>query len=87
MTGIFFGTATMIEGVGLEEVAEETVRRHRDAFGNDPVLMRTLEVGGEYAYRIRGEAHLWSPDAVAKLQHAVRTEFSGDVQGIFRHGE
>ncbi len=34
----FFGTATTIEGVGLEEVAEETVRRHRDAFGNDPVL-------------------------------------------------
>ncbi|MDA4805641.1 hypothetical protein NY486_07025, partial [Enterobacter hormaechei] len=64
----FFGTATTIEGVGLEEVAEETVRRHRDAFGNDPVLLSTLDVGGEYAYRMRGEAHLWSPDAVAKLQ-------------------
>ncbi len=70
----FFGTATMIEGVGLEEIAEETVRRHRDAFSNDPVLATTLEVGGEYAYRMRGEAHLWSPDAVAKLQHAVRTD-------------
>ncbi|RCS23920.1 glutamate synthase large subunit [Phyllobacterium salinisoli] len=70
----FFGTATTIEGVGLEEIAEETVRRHTDAFGNDPVLLTTLDVGGEYAYRIRGEAHQWSPDAVAKLQHAVRTE-------------
>ncbi|GAB1583036.1 glutamate synthase large subunit [Phyllobacterium phragmitis] len=70
----FFGTATTIEGVGLEEIAEETVRRHTDAFSNDPVLLTSLDVGGEYAYRIRGEAHQWTPDAVAKLQHAVRTE-------------
>ncbi len=69
----FFGTATSIEGVGLDEIAEETVRRHTDAFGSDPVLLTSLEVGGEYAYRMRGEAHLWSPDAVARLQHAVRT--------------
>jgi glutamate synthase (NADPH/NADH) large chain len=68
----FFGTATTIEGVGLEEVAEETVRRHGDAFGDDPVLRNTLEVGGEYMFRMRGEAHIWSPDAVATLQHAVR---------------
>ena len=68
----FFGTATTIEGVGLEEVSEETVRRHRDAFGDDPVLRNTLEVGGEYMFRMRGEAHIWSPDAVATLQHAVR---------------
>ena len=45
----FTGTATMIEGVGLEEIAEETVRRHTDAFGDDPVLRNALEVGGEYA--------------------------------------
>ncbi|MGH6762416.1 MAG: glutamate synthase large subunit [Phyllobacterium sp.] len=69
----FFGTATMIEGIGLDEVAQETVARHGDAFGNDPVLLHNLDVGGEYAYRMRGEAHLWSPDSVAKLQHAVRT--------------
>jgi glutamate synthase (NADPH/NADH) large chain len=68
----FFGTATSIEGVGLKEVAEETVRRHDLAFGNDAVLARTLDVGGEYAYRIRGEKHAWSPDVVADLQHAVR---------------
>jgi glutamate synthase (NADPH) large chain len=68
----FFGTATTIEGVGLEEVAEETVRRHSDAFGEDPVLRNMLEVGGEYMFRMRGEAHIWSPDAVATLQHAVR---------------
>jgi len=68
----FFGTATTIEGVGLKEVAEETARRHRDAFGDSPVLRHALEVGGEYAYRIRGEAHNWTPQTVSLLQHAVR---------------
>ncbi|MDY6964044.1 MAG: glutamate synthase central domain-containing protein, partial [Pseudomonadota bacterium] len=68
----FFGTATTIEGVGLAEIAQETVTRHRAAFGKDPVLARTLDIGGEYAYRIRGESHAWTPDAVASLQHAVR---------------
>jgi glutamate synthase (NADPH/NADH) large chain len=68
----FTGTATTIEGVGLEEIAEETVSRHVAAFGDDPVLRNALEVGGEYMFRMRGEAHMWSPDAVATLQHAVR---------------
>lgn len=69
----FFGTATSIEGVGLKEVAEETVLRHAEAFGDDVVLKKALDIGGEYAYRIRGEKHAWSPDVVADLQHAVRT--------------
>lgn len=68
----FTGTATTIEGVGLDEVAAETVLRHGSAFGDDPVLRNTLDVGGEYMFRMRGEAHMWSPDAVATLQHAVR---------------
>jgi glutamate synthase (NADPH/NADH) large chain len=68
----FFGTATAIEGVGLTEVAEETIRRHLLAFGNDAVLKKSLDVGGEYAYRLRGEKHAWSPEVVANLQHAVR---------------
>ncbi len=68
----FTGTATMIEGVGLEEIAEETVRRHTSAFGNDPVLRSALEFGGEYALRLRGESHVWSSETVSTLQHAVR---------------
>ncbi|MDQ0329415.1 glutamate synthase (NADPH/NADH) large chain [Mesorhizobium sp. YL-MeA3-2017] len=68
----FTGTATLIEGVGLDEVSAETVERHGDAFGDDPVLRNSLQVGGEYMYRMRGEAHMWTPDAVATLQHAVR---------------
>ena len=68
----FTGTHTQIEGVGLAEVARETAERHRLAFGDVPVLDGTLDVGGEYAYRVRGEAHSWRPDVVADLQHAVR---------------
>jgi glutamate synthase (NADPH/NADH) large chain len=68
----FFGTATTIEGIGMAEVAEETVRRHRDAFGDAPIYRSALDVGGEYAYRLRGEEHAWNPDTVATLQHAVR---------------
>ena len=68
----FFGTATRIEGAGLAEIAEETARRHADAFGESPVLRNSLEVGGEYAYRLRGEAHCWTPQTVSLLQHAVR---------------
>ncbi len=68
----FFGTATMIEGIGLADIAKETVSRHASAFGNDPVLAGTLDVGGDYAFRKRGEEHSWTPDVIASLQHAVR---------------
>jgi glutamate synthase (NADPH/NADH) large chain len=68
----FTGTATRIEGVGLNEIADETARRHGDAFGNSPVLRHFLDVGGEYAFRLRGEAHAWTPETVSTLQHAVR---------------
>ena len=69
----FTGTATQIEGIGLGEVAEEALRMHLAAFGNDPVLANMLDAGGEYAYRTRGEEHMWTPDSIAKLQHATRS--------------
>ncbi len=68
----FTGTATQIEGVGLAEIATETFNRHEDAFGVNPVLKNALDVGGDYALRIRGEAHVWNADTVSNLQHAVR---------------
>jgi glutamate synthase (NADPH/NADH) large chain len=68
----FTGTATTIEGVGLSEIAEETVRRHRDAYGDAPIYKSMLDVGGQYAWRQRGEAHAWTPESVSRLQHAVR---------------
>ncbi|WP_443112572.1 glutamate synthase large subunit [Devosia sp. ZB163] len=68
----FTGTATTIEGAGLKEIAEETVLRHQEAFGNSPVLEDVLDVGGDYAFRQRGEAHVWRSETVANLQHAAR---------------
>src|SRR5680860_987422 len=68
----FTGTNTQIEGVGLAEIARESVERHKLAFGDAPVLSNALDVGGEYAFRVRGEAHTWRPEVVADLQHAVR---------------
>jgi len=68
----FTGTATRIEGVGLAEIAEEAVRRHRDAFSDSPVYRTMLDVGGEYAFRVRGEEHVWNAATVSALQHAVR---------------
>jgi glutamate synthase (NADPH) large chain len=41
--------------------------------GADPVLVNALDAGGEYAFRVRGEEHMWTPDSIAKLQHATRT--------------
>jgi glutamate synthase (NADPH/NADH) large chain len=68
----FFGTHTTIEGCGLPEIAEEACRVHRTAFGDSPVHRSVLDIGGDYAFRLRGEEHVWRPDTVADLQHAVR---------------
>ncbi|KPF63672.1 glutamate synthase large subunit [Porphyrobacter sp. AAP60] len=68
----FTGTATTIEGIGLAEVAEEALRRHGQAYGDNPLYDGMLDVGGIYQYRLRGEEHAWTPQNVAQLQHAVR---------------
>ncbi len=68
----FTGTASRVGGIGVFEIAEEGIRMHKAAFGDDPVLATMLETGGEYAWRARGEEHMWTPDAIAKLQHSAR---------------
>jgi glutamate synthase (NADPH/NADH) large chain len=70
----FTGTASSVEGIGVFEVAEEAIRIHQAAFDeDDPVLAGALDAGGEYAWRVRGEEHMWTPDAIAKLQHSARS--------------
>ena len=76
----FTGTATTIEGVGLREIALEAVERHRHAYGENPIYHEMLDVGGDYAFRLRGEDHAWTPQSIAKLQHAVR----GNSQDEYR---
>ena len=69
----FRGTASQIGGIGVFEVAEEALRMHRAAFSDDPLMSRMLDAGGEYAWRVRGEEHMWTPDVIAKLQHSARS--------------
>src|SRR4029078_9967616 len=69
----FNGTASAVSGIGVLELGEETIRIHRAAFGEkDPVLQSMLDAGGDYAWRVRGEEHAWTPDVIAKLQHSAR---------------
>ncbi|MGB2883447.1 MAG: glutamate synthase central domain-containing protein, partial [Rhodoferax sp.] len=68
----FTGTPSRVEGIGVFEIAEEAIRMHKAAFGADPVLANALDAGGEYAWRTRGEEHMWTPDVIAKLQHSTR---------------
>lgn len=70
----FRGLKSKIGGVGIFEIAEESLRQHKIAFTQKDIngVEKNLENGGEYAYRTDGEAHMWTPDSIAKLQHAVR---------------
>ncbi len=73
----FTGTYTAIEGVELLHIAEEAVRRHTSAYGVSPSFQYSLDEGGELAFRIKGEEHVWNPQTIALLQHATR---SGDYK-------
>ena len=68
----FTGTVSNVDGIGIDQVAMEAVRIHQLAYGNDPVLSNALDAGGEYAFRIRGEEHMWTPESIAKLQHSTK---------------
>ncbi|MFN2308695.1 MAG: glutamate synthase large subunit [Gammaproteobacteria bacterium] len=68
----FTGTASVVEGIGLPEVAAEAARWHRDAYGAAPIYANALDVGGDYALRLRGDDHAWTSETISKLQHATR---------------
>jgi len=72
----FTGTPSRIEGVGIDEIAEEIRQRHAWAHPADHrrVAHRTLDVGGEYKWRREGPPHLFDPETVFRLQHATRSK-------------
>ncbi|MBE7380846.1 MAG: glutamate synthase large subunit [Leptolyngbya sp. SIO1E4] len=78
----FTWTASRIQGVGLDVLAEEAIQRHRHAFPDRPTEQVTLDVGGDYQWRKDGEAHLLSPEVIHTLQKAVRT---GDYESYKRY--
>ncbi len=75
----FAGTPSRVGGIGMELIADETLRRHRSAFDDASITTR-LDPGGEYQYRVQGEHHNWNPMTIAKLQHATR----GDSYSTFK---
>ncbi len=70
----FAGTASRVSGVGFDTLATEARMRHERAFPGDEFTHPELDPGGLYQWRLRGEAHTFNPDSVAKLQHAVRQD-------------
>ena len=75
----FAGTPSRVDGIGMDLIAEETLRRHAHAFDDESIDTR-LDPGGEYQYRVQGEHHNWNPMTIAKLQHATR----GDSYSTFK---
>jgi glutamate synthase (ferredoxin) len=70
----FTGTVSRLDGIDLEELAEECRRRHQAAFPKRVRPAPVLPSGGELVYRANGERHLWNPRVVASLQRAVRED-------------
>jgi len=88
----FTWTPSRVEGIGLAEIAQEVLLRHRRAFPDRQVNGHVLDPGGQYQWRHDGEHHLFSPQSIHKLQQAVRSgdyaifkEYSALVDDQSRH--
>jgi glutamate synthase domain-containing protein 2/glutamate synthase domain-containing protein 1/glutamate synthase domain-containing protein 3 len=69
----FTGTASRIGGIGLPVLATEALERHARAYPTGGALESLLPVGGVYAWRRDGEHHMWNPETIALVQHAVNS--------------
>ncbi|MEI8063900.1 MAG: glutamate synthase large subunit, partial [Verrucomicrobiota bacterium] len=88
----FTWTASRIEGIGIEGIAGEVLRRHQHAFADRPATGEALDSGGQYQWRKDGEFHLFNPETIHKLQLATRTgnfkvfqEYSAAVNQQAKH--
>jgi glutamate synthase domain-containing protein 2/glutamate synthase domain-containing protein 1/glutamate synthase domain-containing protein 3 len=68
----FVGTVTRVGGIDMEDAGIEALMRHGVAYPEEHARPRELDPGGHYRWRKRGEFHMWNPDSVANIQHAVR---------------
>jgi glutamate synthase (ferredoxin) len=73
----FTWTPSRIDGIGLEEIAEEVLTHHGRAFPSRPVREADLGWGGQYQWRREGEYHMYNPDTIHKLQYSTRTNNYG----------
>jgi glutamate synthase (NADPH/NADH) large chain len=81
----FVGTASRVQGVGLEVLAEEMERRHQLGYPSRAENVAVLPNPGDFHWRRQGDTHMWDPEAIANLQVAARTS-SEDAYWLFaRH--
>ena len=78
----FAGTASRINGIDLDVIARESLMRHRHGFPPIRVNGEVLDNGGNYQWRRDGEYHMWNPDTIGKMQHAVRIGINKPVDGF-----
>ncbi len=69
----FTGATSRIEGMGLDEIAKETLAKHQFAFSKKEIPVERLPVGGVYQWKRKGEFHLFNPQTIHLLQHATST--------------
>ena len=68
----FSGTSSRIEGVGIETIEADTLARHESGFRFDEKRLDHLDSGGLYRFRQSSTKHRFTPQAIVKLQKAVR---------------
>jgi glutamate synthase (NADPH) large chain len=68
----FFRTVSRLSGLGFDEIARESLIRHKLAFPDKPLVKQRLEVGGVYQWKRRGEQHLFNPETIHLLQQSTR---------------
>jgi len=73
----FTHTVSRVEGIGLDEIAGEANARHRRGFPEEGEPPDLLDVGGAFHVRLGGEKHLWSPETIAGIQEATRSDSYG----------
>lgn len=72
----FVGVTSRLGGVGIDVIAQETIKRHHIAYppGGEIPGAKRLQIGGKYQWRREGEPHLFDPETVFTLQHATRSK-------------
>lgn len=68
----FTGATSRIEGMGLDEIARETLSKHFFAFSKKEIPVDRLPVGGIYQWKRKGEFHLFNPQTIHLLQHSTK---------------
>jgi glutamate synthase (NADPH/NADH) large chain len=69
----FTGAVSRIQGMGLDEIARESLAKHYLSFSRKDIPVDRLPVGGLYQWKRKGEFHLFNPQTIHLLQHSTRT--------------